>query len=179
MVDLGAGFVADEVALGGLHSCARASDGRVKCWGSNASAQLGIWDRRGPGRKPGLDPTPPAMGDGLPAVDLGAGVKAPAIAAGNSRSCAIVEKDGAAGIKCWGSGELGLGDENPRGRQAGEMGDALPFVDLGKDLVPAASALHGFMPSSTSPALSAATRRSTSAAGVPRPPTSSRPGPRA
>ncbi|CAN0403862.1 unnamed protein product, partial [Scytosiphon promiscuus] len=36
--------------------------------------------------------------------------------------------------QCWGSnsgGQLGLGDSLDRGDEAGEMGDSLPFVDLG------------------------------------------------
>ncbi len=37
-------------------------------------------------------------------------------------------------VKCWGEslqGQLGLGDNNHRGDQPNEMGDALPIVDLG------------------------------------------------
>jgi hypothetical protein len=38
-------------------------------------------------------------------------------------------------VKCWGrneKGTLGLGDPNGRGYAPGEMGDMLPFVDLGE-----------------------------------------------
>ena len=67
------------------------------------------------------------MGDNLPAVDLGAGMKALAIAAVGA-SCALLE---GGRLKCWGhnvEGELGLGDTNNRGDVPGEMGDNLPFV---------------------------------------------------
>jgi alpha-tubulin suppressor-like RCC1 family protein len=53
------------------------------------------------------------------------------IVSGVAHSCALF----AGGqIKCWGSneaGQLGLGDTSNRGRKPEEMGEALPFVDLG------------------------------------------------
>jgi alpha-tubulin suppressor-like RCC1 family protein len=45
--------------------------------------------------------------------------------------CAILDNDK---VKCWGynnHGELGQGDRVYRGNDAGEMGDNLPYVDLG------------------------------------------------
>ncbi|MFO0762201.1 MAG: RCC1 domain-containing protein [Byssovorax sp.] len=71
------------------------------------------------------------MGAGLPAVDLGAGRRAIAIAAGNDTTCAVLDTHE---IKCWGwnpFGMLGLGDLQTRGDLPGSMGDALPAVDLG------------------------------------------------
>ena len=72
------------------------------------------------------------MGDNLPSVDLGSGRSAKFIAAGESHTCAILD-DGSA--KCWGygaNGRLGYGDTLSRGDGAGEMGDYLPVVDLGR-----------------------------------------------
>lgn len=53
------------------------------------------------------------------------------IATGRLHSCALLEDHR---MKCWGEnggGELGLGDMRSRGLDPSEMGDALPFVDLG------------------------------------------------
>jgi alpha-tubulin suppressor-like RCC1 family protein len=71
------------------------------------------------------------MGDNLPAVDLGAGKTASAIAAGYFHTCALLN-DGS--VKCWGhnvDGQLGLGDSSDRGDGPNEMGDNLPAVNLG------------------------------------------------
>jgi hypothetical protein len=122
-VDLGTGRTAVELALSIDHTCARLDDGSVKCWGLNASGQLGLGDREDRGDEPG------EMGDALPAVDLGAGRTAVRLVAGDV-TCAILD-DGA--LKCWGygyKGALGIGTSEIGG-DPGEMGDALPAVDLG------------------------------------------------
>ena len=57
--------------------------------------------------------------------------RAQSVAVGRHHTCALLD-DGH--IKCWGYGEfgqLGLGDARDRGRDASEMGDALPTVELG------------------------------------------------
>jgi len=69
-----------------------------------------------------------------PAVDLGVGVTAVEIVAGEGHSCALLSDQR---VKCWGSGingEIGLGDTNSRGDGPGEMGDSLPAIDLGTGL---------------------------------------------
>ncbi|MCB9373452.1 MAG: hypothetical protein H6518_11855 [Microthrixaceae bacterium] len=138
-VDLGAGHTASTISAGGAHTCAVLDDGTVKCWGRNRAGQLGLGDTASRGDQPG------EMGDQLPAVDLGSGHTATAVgAAGNfdfgitfnpglSSTCALLDD---ASVKCWGlnaSGGLGLGDTANRGDGPGEMGDALPAVDLGTD----------------------------------------------
>ncbi|AKT37187.1 uncharacterized protein CMC5_013170 [Chondromyces crocatus] len=113
------------VAPGELHTCALLGDGTVKCWGANTAGRLGLGDTAHRGDGAG------EMGASLPAVDLGTGELAVAIAAGGSHTCALLA---GGSIKCWGSnsfGELGLGDTAHRGDEPGEMGDALPAVDLG------------------------------------------------
>ena len=73
------------------------------------------------------------MGDGLPAVDLGTGITAKKIASGSFHVCAILNDDT---VKCFGHNDvaqLGLGDTYNWGDDSGEMGDALPRVDLGTD----------------------------------------------
>jgi alpha-tubulin suppressor-like RCC1 family protein len=124
-VDLGAGRTATAIAVGDSHTCALLDDGTVKCWGSNVSGELGYGDGEHRGDQPG------EMGDGLPAVDLGTGRTATAVAAGASHTCALLDDDT---VKCWGYngfGQLGYGDTSVRGNEVGEMGDALPAIDLG------------------------------------------------
>jgi hypothetical protein len=112
------------VASGSVHTCALLDDHRVKCWGNNGYGQLGLGDNVDRGLAVS------EMGDALPYVDLGKGRTAIAIAAGRYASCAILDNKG---LKCWGLGSLtGLGTDPPnRGDKPGQMGDALPFVDLG------------------------------------------------
>jgi alpha-tubulin suppressor-like RCC1 family protein len=122
-VDLG--LPAVTVATGGSHACAILSSGALKCWGRNLAGALGLGDVADRGDNPG------EMGTALPAVNLGSGRVVVALALGSFHSCALLS-DGS--VKCWGyamDGELGLGDVNARGRVAGQMGDALPAVDLG------------------------------------------------
>ena len=70
----------------------------------------------------GVDAAPPSSGSPLRAL---------AISTGMQHTCALLDDHR---IKCWGEnsyGELGLGDTRSRGAAASEMGNALPFVDLG------------------------------------------------
>lgn len=124
-VSLGTGRTAKAITAGGGFSCAVLDDGSVKCWGSNTYGALGLGDVSHRGDAAG------EMGNSLPAVNLGTGRTATAIAAGVGHACAILD-DGT--LKCWGLnnfGQLGLGDTASRGDAAGEMGDSLPCVNLG------------------------------------------------
>ncbi len=124
-VDLGTGRTAVTLASGGEHNCALLDDDTVKCWGYNSAGQLGLGFAASRGNGPGQ------MGDLLPTVDLGTGRTAAQMDGGAEHTCAVLD-NGA--LKCWGAndfGALGAGDNNNRGDVAGEMGDALPAVDLG------------------------------------------------
>jgi hypothetical protein len=71
------------------------------------------------------------MGDNLPLVDVGTNEKVVAVDAGNLHTCALLE---IGRLKCFGAGEWNaLGNESGTdiGDEPGEMGDALPYVDLG------------------------------------------------
>ena len=118
------GTLLPEVSAGFMHTCARTFDGPVKCWGWNGSGELGVGDTVERGREH------EHMGDALPAVDLG-GLRVASVRAGRHSTCVLFENRL---LKCWGrngAGSLGLGDREHRGDEPGEMGDALPFVDLG------------------------------------------------
>jgi alpha-tubulin suppressor-like RCC1 family protein len=81
-----------EVTAGADHTCARRSSGRVLCWGSNGSGQLGdgtTEDRRMPTPVTGL----------LDAVEIDAGI---------SFTCA---RRSGGGVVCWGDNDTGeIGD---------------------------------------------------------------------
>lgn len=124
-VNLGSGQTTNQVSGGIGHTCALLENDEVKCWGANEQGELGLGDTQKRGDEAG------EMGDNLPEVNLGTDRTASEITVGGSQSCAILDNGE---LKCWGSngdGELGVGDTNDRGDEAGEMGDDLPAVDLG------------------------------------------------
>jgi alpha-tubulin suppressor-like RCC1 family protein len=118
-VALGSNFVPSSLSSHGYHTCARATNGRVKCWGANGEGQLGQGDARNRGDEGG------EMGDFLASINLGTGVSATAISAGQYHTCALLANRA---LKCWGwnrfhqtaqaNSQNSLGD-------SGEMGDAL------------------------------------------------------
>jgi alpha-tubulin suppressor-like RCC1 family protein len=88
-----------DVAAGGNHSCALLAAGGVRCWGANATGQLGD------GRT-GVDRRSPPIADVLSGVT--------AVGAGVAHTCAL-SADG--GVRCWGnntSGQLGDGSTAAR-----------------------------------------------------------------
>ncbi len=108
-IDLGSGsngvkYTAKALSGGDSHTCAILSDDSLKCWGLNASGQLGIGNllTKGDARN--------EMGNNLPKVNLGTGKAAKFVSAGVAHTCAILNDDT---LKCWGantSGQLGYGD---------------------------------------------------------------------
>ena len=114
-----------EVSSGAYHTCVRYNNNAVKCFGDGATGQLGS------GSTADLGDVTTEQGGNLPFVNLGTGRTAKALATGFYHSCAILDNNT---LKCWGQntyGQLGLGDITARGDGAGEMGDALPTVNLG------------------------------------------------
>ena len=106
----------------------------MKCWGGNFYGQLGQGDttERGDGSGESVAVMVPVVlgsncGTGSdPCV-------AEAVSAGFYHSCAVM---GTGDVKCWGdngSGQLGQDDTTDRGDDAGEMGDNLLPVDLGRN----------------------------------------------
>lgn len=120
------GGKATAISAGESHVCAILDNGSVKCWGAGDRGQLGQDDKASRGSQPS------DMGDALPPINLGAGIKAIRISAGGAHTCAVLEDHS---VKCWGSnsdGQLGLG--LPAGEDQGDEPDEmanLPTVDLG------------------------------------------------
>jgi alpha-tubulin suppressor-like RCC1 family protein len=115
----------ESISVGETVVCAVLSDATLKCFGMNSNGVLGV-------------PYPTYMlgffddmGDALPTVNLGSSSAVRAVAVGKWHACAIVN---AGRVKCWGyneEGQLGNGATASIGDDVGEMGDNLPFVDLG------------------------------------------------
>lgn len=145
-VDLGTGRTVKSVVGAAQSTCAILDDNSLKCWGDNSFGQLGLGDtnHRGDGAN--------EMGDNLPAVNLGTGRYPVKIASNGYNFCAVLDNQS---LKCWGrsaSGNLGIGNANSKGENLSDMGDALPFVDLGTDFKVASVASHsyGFCATNTS-----------------------------
>jgi alpha-tubulin suppressor-like RCC1 family protein len=66
-VNLGTGFIPERLTVGASETCAISTDKKIKCWGQNASGQLGLGDTTHRG---GSSST---LGDHLPVLDLGTG----------------------------------------------------------------------------------------------------------
>jgi alpha-tubulin suppressor-like RCC1 family protein len=118
-VNLGSGRTAKSITTGTGYTCAILDDDSVKCWGRGHAGQLGH------GKTTSVDSPPNSP------INLGSGITAKAITAGNFHTCAVIDNSS---IKCWGkndSGQLGQGNTSNRGDGSNEMGDNLPAVDLG------------------------------------------------
>jgi alpha-tubulin suppressor-like RCC1 family protein len=126
VVGLGTGRMVIQLASNEGFSCALLDDASTKCWGTNWYSQLGLgFTSYAQGDEPG------EMDDDLPAVDLGTGFVPREVRVGTHHACVVTT---AGALKCWGAngaGWLGLGDTAERGSAPEQMGNALPFVNLG------------------------------------------------
>jgi hypothetical protein len=114
------------IGAGNFHTCMIAGT-LLKCWGVNATGQLGMGHTETRGDGPG------DMGVALTNVDTGTALTPTQVDGGAYFTCARFSNQR---IKCWGAndaGQLGYGDRIIRGMDPDDMGDALPFVDLGRD----------------------------------------------
>lgn len=123
-----------DISSGGNYSCALLLTGEVKCWGRNDYGQLGLGLST-----PSIGEAVNEMGDDLSSVNLfdinnssNSGLVVEKVFSGPFHSCALFNNKR---IKCWGRneyGQLGFSSSNTIvGDGFGEMGDNLPFVDLG------------------------------------------------
>jgi cysteine-rich repeat protein len=121
-IALGTNHFAEQLSAGYSHTCALLDDKSLKCWGFNASGQLGLGDTLYRGDGAG------EMGDALPTVPLGSDLRVVDMSLGHDHTCALLDN---LTIKCWGKnadGQLGYGDTGDRGDRPGEMGDGLLSV---------------------------------------------------
>jgi alpha-tubulin suppressor-like RCC1 family protein len=115
-VNLGAGRVALQLSAGAGHTCAMLDTGAVRCWGNNASGQLGVGDinlRSSPGAS----------------VDVRLGASVVRLASGSSHNCALLTTGR---VRCWGlgsSGQLGYGNTQSVGG-TGQVDGAGPVAIL-------------------------------------------------
>lgn len=115
------------LAAGENHTCAVMGDGKVNCWGNNASGQLGddtVAERHTPVEVKNIpEPTKPLT-------------KAVRITAGDDHNCVLVQTTG---LRCWGengAGQLGDGTTTDRRTPVGPTGLGDPDDDI-LDNVPA------------------------------------------
>ena len=97
---LNLGRSAVSITASSEHTCALLDDGSAKCWGYNGNGELGNGGNSGA--------NPPVS------VNLGQGVRAKVIKAGDGNTCAILSDDT---LRCWGkngTGQLGQGDTTIR-----------------------------------------------------------------
>lgn len=127
-IDFGPGRRVLEIAAGQDFTCARLDDATVKCWGRGTDGRLGIGSTAALGI---------AQGDiaASAGVALGTGLTPVQLSLGHYHACAILaDGAGARSAKCWGDnqwGQLGRGNVGDLGDAPGELGDALPAIDLG------------------------------------------------
>ncbi|NDE81288.1 MAG: hypothetical protein EB037_10295, partial [Actinobacteria bacterium] len=131
-VNLGTGRTAIGVAPGYEFTCALLDDQSLKCWGRNGIGELGIGTAEGGiiGDH-AIGDTAGEMGNSLTAVNLTTSFPVASMALTQWSSCAMFVNGK---VKCWGRshyGQLGYEDLLTRGDGASEMGENLPFVNLG------------------------------------------------
>lgn len=127
---------ADAIFAGGEQTCVYDVAEKLHCVGSNSNGALGQTSgNQGPGYYQWADDTSTInLGTGRTLVDLASGGDSSANNGNNNFHCALLDNSK---VKCWGTnsvGQLGLGDVNHRGDNANEMGDNLPYVDLGTNV---------------------------------------------
>lgn len=118
------------IASGQYITCGLGNDSLLRCWGKKIFIGL---------NKPSDYATDyigddlAELGNALPTVDLGTGRTVTQFSMIYHHACALLDNGR---IKCWGrndDGRLGVGDTEIRGDADNQMGDNLPYVDLGTD----------------------------------------------
>lgn len=123
-------FIPKKIVAGADHTCVLSTSGKMKCWGSSNSGELGSGSTTEIGKRPDT------MGSNLATIDLGKDVVVKDMCAGENFSCALTT---VGRVKCWGDNDYGqLGQEiedRSVGDKPNQMGDYLPWTNLGTDFV--------------------------------------------
>jgi len=127
-IKLGNGKEIYSFATGLFHTCVYSEDSLVYCFGNNEHGQLGYGDTKMRGGIPRdiINPIPVAINH-ISQISSGSS---------SNHTCIYVSSGSfiTSGAKCWGinsEGQLGYGDTNNRGDEPNEMGENLPFIDVG------------------------------------------------
>ena len=137
------GHKAVQISAATSNTCAILDNQTLKCWGNNFYGQLGLGDIINRGD------TANSM-TALPSIDLGTGEVPVTVSAGGAFTCVLLQSGN---VKCWGRNQSGIlgcnwcqdSDGNTGlcsdaafsvalpgyGIGPNQMGDALPYVDLG------------------------------------------------
>jgi len=126
------------IFCGLYHTCSILTNDKAKCWGGNAFGQLGI----GSSITDNIGNT----GDTLPFIDFGNvdNIKPISFAVGQFQTCALFDNKK---VKCFGrgnSGQLGYENKNNIGSLSSHMGNNLPFVNLGPNVLVSSIYSFGF-----------------------------------
>jgi alpha-tubulin suppressor-like RCC1 family protein len=137
-VDLSSTNKAVSVSAGAAHTCALFDNNRIKCWGANNNGQLGIGDTDADADNVNdpIGDQSEEMGDNLLFVDIGTDgdnnpLKIRKVSVGYRHTCVLTM---GGRIKCWGYnrfGQLGVNTTQDIGKIDGQMGNNLPYVELG------------------------------------------------
>jgi len=116
------------VYCGRAHTCSILTNDKAKCWGNNEYGQLGI----GSSNTGNIGNT----GDKLPFIDLGNtdNIK-PILFVLGGHTCALFDNKK---VKCFGYGiygQLGYENGNDKGSLSSDMGNNLPFVNFGTNIL--------------------------------------------
>jgi alpha-tubulin suppressor-like RCC1 family protein len=126
-VDVGTSVLVKEIVAGGNHTCAITTTNKVRCWGANASGQLGVGTTSGTAVNVGDDEKPSAY-----EVNLSGGIPLQ-LSLGGHHTCALLDNGF---LRCWGlnsSGQLGYNNTTSR---------STPGNDLAPSTVPGSKVLQ-------------------------------------
>ena len=134
-INFPSGVVIEKFGTGWQNNGIITPNGVLYMWGHNFYGQLGL----GPSATK-IGDNLNEMGNYLQSTNVGSGRSVVQVQGGSQHSCVILDNFN---VKCFGRinyGQIGYGDNEMRGNDANEMGDYLPYVNLGSGLT--AQSLH-------------------------------------